>query len=54
MTYLIHLTLEAECNSMQNAIEWVTLLDSLRIFLTHCSCRPENPPSDDTFAKHLA
>jgi hypothetical protein len=29
---LIHLTLEAECNSMQNAIGWVTLLDSLRIF----------------------
>ena len=29
---LIHLTLEAECNSMQNAMEWVTLLDSLRIF----------------------
>ncbi|HXU20169.1 MAG TPA: hypothetical protein VN788_06280 [Verrucomicrobiae bacterium] len=29
---LIHLTLEAECNSMKNAIEWVTLLNSLRIF----------------------
>lgn len=29
---LIHLTLEAECNSMKNAIELVTLLDSLRIF----------------------
>ena len=29
---LIHLTLEAECNSMKNAIELVTLLNSLRIF----------------------
>jgi hypothetical protein len=29
---LIHLTLEAECNSMKNAIELETLLDSLRIF----------------------
>ena len=29
---LIHLTLEAECNSMKNAVELETLLDSLRIF----------------------
>ncbi|HEY6905408.1 MAG TPA: hypothetical protein VI216_13945 [Candidatus Acidoferrales bacterium] len=29
---LIHLALDAECNSMKNAIELVTLLDSLRIF----------------------
>jgi len=29
---LIHLTLEAECNSMKNTIELATLLDSLRIF----------------------
>ena len=29
---LIHLTLEAECDSMKNAIELETLLDSLRIF----------------------
>ncbi len=29
---LIHLTLEAECNSMKSAIELETLLDSLRIF----------------------
>ena len=29
---LIHLTLDAECDSMKNAIELVTLLDGLRIF----------------------
>ena len=29
---LIHLILDAECDSMKNAIELVTLLDSLRIF----------------------
>jgi hypothetical protein len=29
---LIHLTLEAECNSMKNTIELATLLESLRIF----------------------
>ncbi len=29
---LIHLTLDAECHSMKNAVELVTLLDSLRIF----------------------
>lgn len=29
---LIHLTLDAECDSMKNAVELVTLLDSLRIF----------------------
>jgi hypothetical protein len=29
---LIHLALDAECDSMKNAVELVTLLDSLRIF----------------------